>query len=140
MVFLGCVGLISCSKNEQLSVHYCAEKTNAISCDMGCVISTGIKYSFLINSDQRSVMQTLYEDGEQRGSLIHNKCIIFDERNWDCSSDKEFPKFLASTTVKMVNGKFISYLESYGEHPSEANKKIFNSEKFLCAKRVGFWE
>jgi hypothetical protein len=115
---LGFLGLISCSRNEQLVQYDCKDWSSAESCGSGCVAKPTYKYSFLVNKEERSVLLVGYVDGKQAVSGVYKDCVIFNDRHWDCSSIKEFD----ADTIKMTNGIYIAKLqrrsrEIFGDNP-----------------------
>lgn len=103
--------VISCGKHEKLNVYYCKRNFDAQSCNDKCKIDKGNQFSFLVNKEERSVLQVIYWDGVQEGSRVHKNCTIFDGDNWDCSKQTELPYVFSSETTKMTKGIFTDYTE-----------------------------
>jgi hypothetical protein len=123
--------VISCGKHEKLNVYYCKINFDAQSCNDKCEIDKGNHLSFLVNREERSVLQVVYWDGVQEGSIVHKNCTIFENDSWDCSDQTEFPYNFWNTTTKMTKGIFSSYTEI-------RDKKSFKSRnqgEIICAKK-----
>lgn len=124
--------LISCAKDEKLNVYFCNRNYDAQSCSVDCEIEKGNKYSFLVNREERSVLQVVYWDGVQEGSIVHKNCTIFENDSWDCSEQRELPYVFSNTTTKMTKGIFTYYNEIL----DRKNLKSRNpNEKSICAKK-----
>jgi hypothetical protein len=131
IIILLFISLISCGKQEKLSVYSCNENYNAQACNVGCQKEKGMHLSFLVNREERSVLQVVYWDGVQEGSIVHKNCTIFENDSWDCSDQTEFPYTFWNTTTKMTKGIFSSYTEI-------RDKKSFKSKnqgEITCAKK-----
>jgi len=132
IIILLFISLISCGKQEKLSVYSCNENYNAQACNVGCQKEKGMHLSFLVNREERSVLQVVYWNGVQEGSVVHKSCTIFDGDNWDCSKQTELPYVFSNTTTKMTKGIFTDYTEIVDRQ----NWKSRNpNDKSHCAKK-----
>jgi hypothetical protein len=136
--FIKVVGLIilvlplfSCSKNGKLSVYSCPNQFNAIGCDMGCNLEKDMQFSFVVSKEERSVLQIVFWDEKQSGSITHKNCTVFDNLNWDCSEFKQFEYVTEDSETKMANGVFTMTRNVR----NISDFKLRNSdEKGTCAK------
>lgn len=101
--------LPSCGKQEKMNVYSCKDKYSADSCKEGCELDKGMKFSFQVSKEERSVFQIVYLDGEQSGSITHKNCTIFSKESWDCSEEINANIVTLVKTNKMTNGIFTSY-------------------------------
>ncbi len=97
---------MSCGKNKQLDVYSCDPPITANACNDLCVLEKNMKYSFLVNKEEKSVLQVVFWEGKQEGSLIHKNCTIFDEKNWDCSEISTLTYVTTNRHLTMANGIF----------------------------------
>ena len=98
--------LLSCSKNQKLSVFSCPNQFDATQCDKGCKLERDMKFSFVVSKEERSVLQIVFWDEKQSGSITHKNCTVFDNLNWDCSEFKQFEYVTEDSETKMANGVF----------------------------------
>ncbi len=124
--------LNSCGKDEKLNVYYCNGNYDAQSCNVNCEIEKGTKYSFLVNREERSVLQVIYWNDAQENSRVIKNCMIFENDSWDCSEKKEFTNVFWNTTTKMTKGVFTDYTEIVNR--ASLNSRNL-SEKSICAKK-----
>lgn len=96
-VFISLIGL-SCTKKDSPKMYsmYKCQDGAVPACDDTC-IKQPVKISYLINKEEKSVMGKSYIDGKNTYSHVRKNCIIFDENNWDCSTEEKTPPFI---TVK----------------------------------------
>ena len=90
-----------------------------------------MKYVFLINKNEKNVMQKIYFNDEMAGSLLHENCKIFNDSNWDCSSITELTAINYSSEIKMVDGIF-SNSSSHREYGTFNDRS--KDEIGFCAK------
>ncbi len=123
---------ISCSDQEKLKVYTCEVANNANRCSDGCVlVENNMRYSFLVNKEEKSVLQVVYYKGEQRGAITHKNCTIFSNKNWDCATSNTFQHVTESTESKMINGVFTYYTEVRDRSDYSLRN---NNDKGTCAK------
>jgi hypothetical protein len=123
--------MCSCSKQqEKLNVYYCDMTDNAFACQEGCTIDREMKYSFHVNKEDKSVLQIVYSDGVQIGSITHKNCTIFSNENWDCSEFNTFTNVTQDYHTKMANGIY----SAYREIRNRSDYKLRNTDKGTCAK------
>lgn len=91
------LALISCKQVEQEKTYstYKCPDGKVPSCD-DCSKQTA-KIIYLLNKDEKSVMSKLYVDGKNTYTYTRKNCVIFNDKNWDCSTEEKTPPFL---TVK----------------------------------------
>ncbi len=96
-------------------------------CDDSC-IKQAVKISYLINKEEKSVMGKSYIDGKNTYSHVRKNCVIFNEQNWDCSTEEKTPPFL---TVKdmMSDGVHKFYIQTIN-----INTKTLNITNASCTK------
>lgn len=123
---------MSCTKDEKLNVYYCNRNFDAQSCSVECEIEKGNKYSFLVNREERSVLQVVYWNDVQEGSRVHKNCTIFENDSWDCSERTELPYVFSNTTTKMTKGIFTNYTEIVDRKSWKSRNP---NEKSICAKK-----
>ncbi len=120
----------SCSRNE-LVFYSCPSKEDAKTCNKKCEVDKSVKYSFLINKEDKSVFQIVYWDGEQRGTHTHKNCKIFNDLNWDCSESTDMGHSVWYTYAIMANGIFTTY----DKRISNSGFRLLNpNEGGVCAK------
>lgn len=90
-----------------------------------------MKYAFLVNKSEKNVMQKIYFNDEMRGSLLHENCQIFNDSNWDCSTETKLEKEVYEKKIKMIDGVF-SYETSLIENKTLID--MSKDEKGFCAK------
>ncbi len=46
-----------------------------------------MEMEFKVNKEAKAVQATVFDEGKQRGSMVLENCIIFDEKNWNCERE-----------------------------------------------------
>ena len=127
-VFISLIGL-SCTKKDSPKMYsmYKCQDGAVPACDDTC-IKQPVKISYLINKEEKSVMGKSYIDGKNTYSHVRKNCIIFDENNWDCSTEEKTPPFI---TVKdmMSDGVHKFYIQTIN-----MNTKTLNIINASCTK------
>lgn len=127
-VFISLIGL-SCTKKDSPKMYsmYKCQDGAVPACDDTC-IKQPVKISYLINKEEKSVMGKSYIDGKNTYSHVRKNCIIFDENNWDCSTEEKVPPFV---TVKdmMSDGVHKFYIQTIN-----MNTKTLNIVNASCTK------
>lgn len=126
------IALSACDSNKKLNVYRCEYKDYADTCNTNCKIAKDFKYSFLVNKDEKSVFQVIYDEGEQSGSRTHKNCTIFSETNWDCSETTVLNGEAHKDTKKMANGIFVSHYEISNLYTFKTRN--LGSAEATCAK------
>ena len=121
----------SCSRVNKLDIFSCEYLHAARSCDSSCVLQKDMKQSIVVNASEKSVMQIVFFEGRQTGAITYKDCIVFNERNWDCSSVTDFPHVYVSKHNMMANGTWSSYEEIRDKKTHELRNK---DDKGMCAK------
>ena len=97
-----------CDLQNSKQIYRCEEKGSSANTCEYCKLDKEFKFQFVVSKESNSVMQIIFFDGLQTGSITHKNCTIFSDKNWDCSQDfSNNPR----TVVKMSNGKLTSYTE-----------------------------
>ena len=99
---------IGCDFHNSNPIYRCEEKDSSANTCEHCKLDKQFKFQFVVSKESNSVMEIVFFDGLQTGSITHKNCIIFNDKNWDCSENfSNNPR----TVVKMSNGKHTSYTE-----------------------------
>ncbi len=121
--------LSSCNKEDAPKMYsmYKCQDGAVPACDDSC-IKQAVKISYLINKEEKSVMGKSYIDGKNTYSHVRKNCVIFNEQNWDCSTEEKTPPFL---TVKdmMSDGVHKFYIQTIN-----MNTKTLNIINASCTK------
>jgi hypothetical protein len=123
--------ILSACGEKKLTLYQCTSKGFAESCTKTCEQNEKMKYVFLINKNEKNVMQKIYLNNEMQGSLLHENCKIFNDSNWDCSTEKKWEEVSYENNIKMVDGVF-SNTTSYKEHKTLIDRS--KDEIGFCAK------
>jgi hypothetical protein len=134
---LKCIGistlaitLLSCGKNDKLTLFSCENRFQAKSCNEACVVEKDFQVSFMINKEEKSVLEVMYFQGNQSSST-HKNCTIFDSKNWDCSYSDLTQGISSSRELLMANGIYTNT----SEVRDLSNGVLRNArEKGYCAK------
>lgn len=119
LVFL----LVGCDSENRMTIYRCEDGDYADSCEH-CKIDKEFKFQFLVSKESSSVMQIFFFEDLQSGSTTHKNCIIFNDKNWDCSDDyTNNPR----KVLKMSNGKITSKYVFW-------NKENYGSRDGICSK------
>ena len=102
--------LISCSDDKKYPLYRCSYGSFSEQCNNACVIDNEFKTQFIVDKNSSSVLEIIYDKGEQSGSIFKDKCKIINNTNWDCSDD--YSNEIRSVR-KMANGIFSAYTD-YG--------------------------
>jgi hypothetical protein len=95
--------ILGCSQDKKYVSYVCPDAVESISCSKKCKKDESIKISLLLNKENSSVIEVLYDDGVQVSSESFKKCTIFDEKNWSCERS-ENDGIQIKKTSKMTNG------------------------------------
>ena len=102
--------------NQKLTKYSCKNSVNTEACFECEVSKYGEKVDFLVNKNNQTVMERTFV--KIRGesivqSTLHEKCKIFDAKNWDCSESFRLPNGYSSENhIVMVNNIFSFYTQS----------------------------
>jgi hypothetical protein len=123
LIYLG-LFLVACDSQNRMSMYRCEDYANyAHSCEH-CTLDKKFNLQFLVSKEHSSVMQIIFYDGLQTGSITHKECTIFNDKNWDCSQDfTNNPRSI----LKISNGRLTSVTEFW-------NKEKFESRDGICSK------
>lgn len=122
LIYLG-LFLVACDSQNLMSIYRCEEHASAHSCE-NCTIDKKFKLQFIVNSENSSIMEIVFYDGLQTGSITYKECTIFNNNNWDCSDDfTNNPR----SVLKMSNGKVTSLTQVWN------NEKYFETNG-ICSK------
>jgi hypothetical protein len=129
---LFCGIFISACGEKKLTAYQCKGHFHIEECPTDCEKSDDRQYAFMINVEQHSVLQKFYSEGKIIGSILHENCKFFDERNWDCSRDDELSGAIYKFhSTKMVDGIFSEY-STYTN--INTNKVSSETETTYCAR------
>jgi len=124
--FFNCLSflLVGCDFQNHMTIYRCEDKgRSADSCE-NCKVDKKFNLQFLVSKENNSVMQIVFYDGLQTGSITHKNCTIFSDKNWDCSEDfTNNPR----SVLKMSNGILTGETEFW-------NKEKFESRNGICSK------
>jgi hypothetical protein len=81
----------------------CKDEASADACKKGCKIKKNVKRSYTANKEERSVVEVNYNDGANTSMRLQSNCMVFDEKNWDCSYDSN-GNYNPKKKFKMANG------------------------------------
>jgi len=99
--------LVYCSaafgQGNLLHLYVCKDEASADGCNKGCKIKKNVKRSYKANKEEKSVVEVNYNEKLNASTRLQTNCMIFDERNWDCSYDST-GKYNAKKKFKMANG------------------------------------
>jgi len=99
--------LVYCSaafgQGKLLDLYVCKDEASADACKKGCKIKKNVKRSYMANKEERSVVEVNYNDGANTSMRLQSNCMVFDEKNWDCSYDSN-GNYNPKKKFKMANG------------------------------------
>jgi hypothetical protein len=99
--------LVYCSaafaQGKLLDLYVCKDEASADACKKGCKIKKNVKRSYKANKEERSVVEVNYNDKANTSTRSQSNCMVFDERNWDCSYDSG-GSYNPKKKFKMANG------------------------------------
>jgi len=99
--------LVYCSaafgQEKLLDLYVCKDEASADVCKKGCKIKKNVKRSYKANKEERSVVEVNYNDKSNISKRLQSNCMVFDERNWDCSYDSN-GNYNPKKKFKMANG------------------------------------
>ena len=99
--------LLYCSaafgQGKLLDLYVCKDEESADACKKGCKIKKNVKRSYKANKEERSVVEVNYNDKAHTSTKLQSNCMVFDERNWDCSYDSG-GNYNPKKKFKMANG------------------------------------
>ena len=99
--------LVYCSAafghGKLLDLWVCKDEASADACKKGCKIKKNVKRSYKANKEERSVVEVNYNDRANTSTRLLSNCMVFDERNWDCSYDSN-GNYNPKKKFKMANG------------------------------------
>ena len=128
VILISLIGL-SCTKKDTPKMYsmYKCQDGAVPACDDTCE-KQPVKISYLINKEEKSVMGKSYIEGKNTYSHVRKNCVIFDENNWDCSTEEKTPPFI---TVKdtMSDGVHKFYIQTIN-----MNTKTLNIINASCTK------
>ena len=106
--------LIGCEEKKYI-LYSCEGGSYSEECSQQCKLKKDFESQFLIDKDTNSISEIIFYKGKQSGSITTKNCIIFDKKNWDCSSKNIDTSMIQ--TIKMVNGIYSDYT-TYGSKTS----------------------
>lgn len=123
--------LVSCKQVEKEKYYSSYKCPDGIVPSCGDCIDQSKKLAFLFNKDEKSVMSKLYVDGKNTYTYTRRNCVIFNEDNWDCSTEEKTPPFI---TVKdfMSDGVHKYYVQTI--NVSSATMKISSASCAILDK------
>jgi len=99
--------LVYCSvalgQGTLLDLYVCKNEASAEACKKGCKIKKNEKRSYKANKEERSVVEVNYNGKTNTATKLQSNCMVFDERNWDCSFDSN-GNYNPKKKFKMANG------------------------------------
>jgi hypothetical protein len=109
------LALISCKQLEKEKIYttYKCPDGKIPSCE-DC-IKQSTQMTFLLNKEEKSVMGKSYIDGKNTFTFTRKNCVIFDERNWDCSNEQKTSPFKLITKDFMSDGIHRFYIQTFNE-------------------------
>ena len=113
--------LIGCEE-KKYNLYSCEGGSFSEQCSQQCKIKKDFESQFLIDKSSNSISEIIFYKGKKSGSITTKNCIIFDEKNWDCSSENI--DVSTKKTTKMANGIYSDYT-TYGSKTSDEG---------ICAK------
>ena len=104
-IFLAMVVYCSAAfgQGKLLDLYVCKDEASADACKKGCKIKKNVKRSYKANKEERSVVEVNYNDKANTSTRLQSNCMVFDERNWDCSYDSN-GNYNPKKKFKMANG------------------------------------
>ena len=115
---------IGCDFQNRMTIYQCEDKENSTDSCEHCKVVKKFNLQFLVSKENNSVMEIVFYDGLQTGSITHKECTIFNDKNWDCSEDITNNH---RSILKMSNGKLTNRTEFW-------NKEKFESRNGICSK------
>ena len=109
---LGFFLLASNAAEKSLTVYDCQGEWDVSSCGGSCKPRhSRAQTKFKVNKEERAVLEVAYVDGRQTKSTTLQNCVIFDDKNWDCTSESKlsFADIILIDVRKMTDGVFVSY-------------------------------
>ena len=97
-----------CDLQNSKQIYRCEEKGSSANTCEDCKLDKEFKFQFIVSKESNSVMQIVFIDDLQTGSITYKNCTIFNDKNWDCSDDFSS---IRRSVFKMSNGKLSSYDE-----------------------------
>lgn len=109
-VLLSIYFITACGEDKK-TAYECIPKESANSCNKDCTTDTNnnVQYSFMPDKEKNVVLEKFYVDGKISSSDVLEKCKIFDDNNWDCSSITYLEYVISERTEKMNDGVFTRY-------------------------------
>ena len=114
------LALVSCKqveKEKSYTIYKCPDG-KIPSCD-DCV-KQPTKLMFLLNKEEKSVMGKSYADGKNINIFTRKNCVIFNDKNWDCSTEQKTPPFLIVKDF-MSDGVHKFYIQTFNEKNATTN-------------------
>ena len=114
---------IGCTRNDEilLNVYGCEEKNiskdglDLLNCTDRCKRYTFDEentklafFGFTVDKEGSKVLHRTYVNKELGESTVYENCKIFDNKNWDCSSEEKSQGLYTINTIKMNKGIFIN--------------------------------
>lgn len=94
------------AQGKLLDVYICKDEASAEACSKGCKLKKNTKRSYKINKQGGTVLEVTHNEKEHTSTRSQSNCMIFDERNWDCSYDST-GNYNSKKKLKMTNGVVI---------------------------------
>jgi hypothetical protein len=131
--------VFSCTSNayanwfsNKLSVYECKSEYEATSCSSKCKKDAELKLEFLVDKKNSRVMTKWYMDKKISNSGVSENCKIFNDKNWDCTSEHTFGNRSDTYINKMNNGIFSAFTRNI--FVSNTNQVTSKESNFICAK------
>ena len=84
--------------------------------------------NFLIDKKKSAVMAKIFEGGVMQRTLLFEQCkAIFDEKNWDCTTQMGN----IWIQIRMANGVYLARTTSFTMSSNDLNAKVISN---VCAK------
>ena len=121
---------IAIGQERLLDTYQCPSALAAGTCSKNCERIGDSKKSFRVNKEEKAIQEIDYVGKNiQISSRVWKNCIIFDEKNWDCSKEEGDKKtYDVRHFVKMTNG---FYSNVYYRFDPESKDRTVAAE---CAK------
>jgi hypothetical protein len=117
---------------KKLSFYECNNQIEMTSCSSKCKKDSEIKFEFLVDKKNSRVMNKSYLNAKLTDSFLYENCKIFNDKNWDCTSEYSLGKKSITHITKMNDGVFSAYSRSI--FISNANQVTSTESGFVCAK------
>jgi hypothetical protein len=116
ILMIGNFGVVGHVQASSYQMYRC---TDTNSCSGQCVSHNGRSVVFLTNKQKSIVMAQYFEGGKLKSSDTHENCkVVFDDKNWDCSSQMDHRNGTIFVSIKMTNGIYQAKTTSFAQTPN----------------------